>query len=170
MPFFHVWGRILTKRARTGCGMRLRTTSVASVLAWNTCKDKDMSRMSQTLMQRSSLLLAFAALEIRMLRTNDPDWRSPGRKVGSPYKSWMIKKSPPLRFQCSKLLSKFFPIPIPSSDPQCLALCWDPLLENLTLTFISIIHWRVEDFTQLKTLVTTIYLNLCPLDGSGSFC
>lgn len=128
MPFFHIWGRILTKRARTGCGMRLRTTSVASVLAWNTCKDKDMSRMSSVLMRRSSLLLAFAALEIRMFRTNDPDWRSPGRKVGSPYKSWKIKShlhsgsSVP---SCYLNSSRYLCTPL--SEPQCLALCWDPM-------------------------------------------
>lgn len=53
---------------------------MASVLAWNTCKDKDMSRMSSMLMQRSSLLLAFAALEIRTFRTNDPRLKITGKE------------------------------------------------------------------------------------------
>lgn len=44
MPFFHVWGLIRTKRARTGCGIRLRTTSVASALAWKTCRQKGTFR------------------------------------------------------------------------------------------------------------------------------
>lgn len=40
MPFFHVWGLIRTKRARTGWGIRLRTTSVASALAWKTYMER----------------------------------------------------------------------------------------------------------------------------------
>lgn len=40
MPFLQVCGRMRTKRAKTGCGTRFRTTSAGSVLAWKICNSK----------------------------------------------------------------------------------------------------------------------------------